>query len=160
MEIWRDIEGYEGIYQVSNKGRIKHFKNGIRKLSLKKNGYYGICLYNHRKYENFLIHRLVAEAFIPNKDNLPMVNHKDENKLNNNVDNLEWCDAKYNSNYGTRKERLRKIRGKKVLCIETGKIYNSIGEASEILHISRPNINKCLYHKRKTAGGYHWKFLD
>lgn len=116
MEEWRDIPGYEGIYQVSNLGRVRsldrkvhHWKGGFslikgRILTPNKQntkGYYRVKLDN--KYR--AVHRLVAMAFIPNPDNLPQVNHKDENKLNNNVNNLEWCDNKYNTNYGTSIQR-------------------------------------------------------
>ena len=111
MEIWKDIEGYEGLYQVSNKGRIKSLnyrrtgKERVLSSSPTSSGYLVVCLYKNKKPKPFLIHRLVAEAFIPNSDNLPEVNHKDENKLNNRVENLEWCDREYNINYGNRNEK-------------------------------------------------------
>ena len=104
-EIWKDIEGYEGLYMVSSLGRVKslvgRYKNvTILKERYKKNGYGSITLYKNKKPHTYLVHRLVAQAFIPNPNNLPQVNHKDENKQNNCVENLEWCDAKYNINYG------------------------------------------------------------
>ena len=126
-EIWKDIKGYEGYYQVSSKGNIRsfdryvktkwgfRFENGrIMKPKLIGRGYYQIMLRKNGGYEQFLIHRLVAEAFLPNPNNLPQVNHKDENKINNmiwvnedgsidyNKSNLEWCDYQYNANYGMR----------------------------------------------------------
>lgn len=105
-EIWKPVNGYEGKYWISNLGRIKN-KTKILKPALKKEyimskgGYYQISLSNGKKYDSStkLIHRLVAEAFIPNPDNLPQVNHIDHNPLNNCVENLEWCSAKYNSNH-------------------------------------------------------------
>ena len=108
-EIWKDIENYDGIYQISNFGRVKSlsrqtksgkYKEIIKKPSLAGRGYYRLALCKNGKPKYYYIHRLVAKAFIPNPNNLPLVNHKDENKLNNNVNNLEWCDSEYNMNYG------------------------------------------------------------
>lgn len=120
LEEWRDIEGYEGLYQVSNLGRVKSLKSqyGYRKIILKprknKYGYFHLQLHNKGNIKDCTIHRLVAQAFIPNPNNYPQINHKDENKLNNNVSNLEWCTAKYNTNYGTRNQRSSKSnKGKK-----------------------------------------------
>ncbi len=105
-EIWRPIEGYEGLYEISSYGRVKSLKNSIILRPKKEpTGYLRCNLYLNKNVKTVSIHRLVAQAFIPNPDNLPEVNHKDEDKTNNKVDNLEWCDHKYNSNYGTRKER-------------------------------------------------------
>lgn len=116
MEVWKDVVGYEGLYQVSNKGRVKRLINFDSKLSYSKkelterkekilkeecsNGYLRVTLTKNKKYKHFKVHRLVAEAFIPNPNNLPQINHKDINRKNNNVSNLEWCTAKYNMNYG------------------------------------------------------------
>lgn len=129
-----------GLYQVSNLGRIKslNYNNTkstkiIRSHSI-KGGYLQIQL-RHKGQKNYLIHRLVAEAFVENPDNLPEVNHKDENKLNNEASNLEWCTSKYNSNYGTRKVRWQEKMtnhpklSKSILCIETGIIFPSLHEA-------------------------------
>lgn len=108
-EIWKDIKGYEGLYQISNLGRVKclpkiirnrKYKEIIKSPSLAGKGYYRLILCNNGKNKAFYIHRLVAQAFIPNPNNLPQVNHKDENILNNCVDNLEWCNNKQNINYG------------------------------------------------------------
>ena len=113
-EIWKDIEGYEGRYQVSNFGNVKSLnykhtgEEKIMQSCKDKIGYLHIKLFMNGKPKMYKVHRLVAQAFIPNSNNYPQVNHKDENKINNNVNNLEWCTAKYNSNFGTRKERLRK----------------------------------------------------
>jgi hypothetical protein len=118
MEEWRDIKGYEGLYQVSNLGRVKSLSRTIERskygsifvsekiLSTNSTkGYLYVSLCKCGKQKRVRVHRLVAEAFIPNQDNLPEVNHKDENKENNAVSNLEWCTNKYNCNYGTGRER-------------------------------------------------------
>ena len=108
IEIWKNIQGYEGLYQISNLGRVKSLHYNKEKI-LKPNkygaGYYGVALSKNNKHKRYSIHRLVAIAFIPNPNNLPQVNHKDEDKTNNRVDNLEWCTNEYNMNYGTRNER-------------------------------------------------------
>ena len=119
-EIWRPVVGYEGLYEVSNTGRVRsldkydsmnRFLRGrILRLFTDGLGYLRAQLYSNSKRKSFLVHRLVAQAFIPNPDNLPQVNHRDENPSNDNVDNLEWCDGKYNVNYGTRIDRIRDIR--------------------------------------------------
>ena len=121
IEEWRPIEGYEGLYEVSNTGQVRsldrYVKNGHSSYRLQKGrvlsptkdryGYLFVILTCNGKHKMFLVHRLVAQAFILNPDNLPQVNHKDEDKTNNRVDNLEWCDAKYNNNYGSRKDKVR-----------------------------------------------------
>ena len=116
-EEWRPVVGYEGLYEVSNTGRVRSLdrydnRNCFRKSKVlspvkDKYGYLLVNLYCNGKQHQMKIHRLVAEAFIPNQDDLPQVNHKDEDKTNNNVTNLEWCDATYNNNYGSRLERSR-----------------------------------------------------
>lgn len=111
-EIWKNIEGYEGKYQVSNLGQVKSMIGQEKVLHPKKhrNGHLQIGLHKDKKRKTMYIHRLVAQAFIPNPDNLPCVNHKDENPSNNNVDNLEWCTQKYNCNYGTRVDRIMETK--------------------------------------------------
>lgn len=112
-EVWKDIEGYEGLYQVSNKGNVKSLKNNkgkykekLLKQSKESNGYLKVTLRKKYKKKTYLVHRLVAKAFIENPNKLPCVNHKDECKTNNVVSNLEWCTYKYNSNYGTHIKRV------------------------------------------------------
>ena len=138
-EIWKDVVGYEGFYKVSNKGNVysverrdsrgREIGGRILKPSPDTNGYLQVVLYKNGKSQNKLVHRLVTEAFIPNLENHPEVNHLDEVKDNNNVENLEWCTSKYNVNHGTRNERIRKkVRA---VNVKTGEVltFNSTREA-------------------------------
>lgn len=180
MEEWKDIKGYEGLYQVSNLGRVKSLsrlkKNfnintkmieiitlpeKIRKPQLTKYGYYRIGLTKDCKQIYHSVHRLVAETFLDNPDNLSQVNHKDENKLNNRADNLEWCTAKYNANYGARNRKVAEKQYKQIKCIETKRVYKSLTEASDVTGISMGNISSVCNHRigYKTAGGYHWEYI-
>ena len=165
-EVWKDIKGYEGLYQVSNLGRIKSLifwsnvnkkfypRKKIMKLGKNKQGYLVVVLCKNKIQTGKNVHRLVAEAFIPNINNLPEVNHKDENPSNNRVDNLEWCDHRYNINYGT--------RGKKAIQYDLQgnfiKEWNSAKEASDKLGISANSICSCRSGKLNSAGGYKWKY--
>ena len=197
MEEWRDVKGFEGIYQVSSEGRVRsldridnsgHFRKGfIKSLTKKKTGYLVTALYNDNKYTHIGVHRLVAQAFIPNPNNYPIVKHKDENKQNNmiwvnedgsidyNKSNLEWCTIDYNNNYGTRTERAAKKnsevqkgkerpnRYKKVAkCDNKGNIiitYNSIKEAAKSIDKPSSYISTCLIGKTKTCNGFIWKYV-
>ena len=161
MEEWRGIKGYEGLYQVSNLGRVKTIKtNKIRKLEKVRSGYLRVMLYKNNKSERFLVHRLVAEAFISNPNSLPEVNHKDENKLNNTVENLEWCSRTYNVNYGTIQEKINKKRCKKIKCIETREIFNSIREAAKKYNVDDTSLVHHLKNKDryKSVAGYTWEY--
>ena len=186
IEIWKDVVGYEGLYQVSNLGNVKSldrivFNKGIskfykmkgKKLSTNKSngsGYKVISLNKDGISKNYYTHRLVAEAFVPNENLYPQVNHKDENKYNNNSNNLEWCTCKYNNNYGTARDRIikklinNKYRSKQVsahdiLTNELVFIFPSINEASRQLKCSGQNISDALHGKQPTARGYIWKYL-
>lgn len=109
MEEWRDIEGFEGLYQISNTGRVKNKRNGSIKATRvnKKTGYVITDLKAAGKKTTCYVHRLVAIAFIPNPDTYPVINHKDENRQNNHASNLEWCTQKYNVHYGSGIEKNR-----------------------------------------------------
>ena len=109
MEEWKEIPGYEGLYEVSNKGNVRNVRrNKLLRLQKTNNGYIRVVLSKNRIKTGFQVHRLVALTFLPNPDNLPQVNHKDEDKTNNSVENLEWCNHNYNNTYGTRIERQSK----------------------------------------------------
>ena len=162
-EIWRDIDGYEGLYQISNKGRVKSLHNGSERILrswTNNDGYLNVALYKNAAAQHRLVHRLVSEAFIPNLENKPQVNHKDENKLNNCVNNLEWSTAKENSNYGSRNERLsRKI----LQYSKSGEFIREWQSAAEVereLNINHSNIADCCKDKRKSAGGFVWRYKE
>ena len=119
IEIWKDIEGYEGLYQVSNRGRVKSLSRKVTnamfsinehfvKVVDNGNGYKSVSLWKDNKGKHFYVHRLVALAFVPNYNGYKYINHKDEDKSNNDVSNLEWCTAKYNCNYGNHTKKLKK----------------------------------------------------
>ena len=162
MELWREVVGFEN-YMVSSLGRIYSKKNRIIMKSTPDNkGYFRVSFYEHGKSYTRKVHRLVAESFIDNPNGLPQVNHKDENKSNNSVDNLEWCTNKYNRHYGTATERTRLANmncattSKCVRCIETGIVYPSIREARR--QTGAMNIFYCCIGRRNTSNGYHWEY--
>lgn len=171
-EIWKDIRGYEGLYQISNLGRVKSFHKWKRASCVDEyilspttadNDYANVTLYKDLKRKKFLVHRLVAEAFIPNPENLPHINHKDENKLNNNVDNLEWCTPLYNNCYGTAKFRAIMTKGKPVgqylINDQWLATYANISVASELSGVPHKEIYQCVSGRLHSAGGFVWKYL-
>ena len=172
-EVFKDIEGYEGLYQVSNLGNVKALGNGgsnskekFLKPQKDKGGYLKVNLCKEGKVKMCKIHRLVAQAFIPNPKNLPQVNHKDEDKQNNAASNLEWCTHFYNINYGTRNQRAAVIctnnpkRSKQVLCLETGIIYPSTHQVERQLGFAQGNISSACNGRYKQAYGFHWKYVS
>ena len=155
-----DIIGYEGLYAITNCGQVWSYrKNTFLKPYLAR-GYFKVCLCKDKIRKQVLIHRLVAEAFILNPLNLPQINHIDENKQNNCAENLEWCNAKYNINYGEHNKKVGKSHCKKVYCVELGKVFESAKLAAMQLGLSDSNIAKCCKGKYKTTGGYHWEYAD
>lgn len=163
IEIWKDIENYEGLYKISNTGKIKSTRNNIElKQRINNKGRYYINLSKNGKYKSFAVHRLVAKAFINNPNNFPDINHKDENPLNNNVTNLEWCTKKYNNNYGTRIERIVAKQNKPIIQYDLNgnfiKKWNSIKEAQ--LFYNTNVISQCCKHKKhyQSAKGFIWEY--
>ena len=184
-EVWKDIVGYEGLYQVSNLGRVKSLKRKVyagrnrmrwqyeRILSNNKtngNGYIVVSLNKESKSKNKYVHRLVAEAFLENPNNYKYINHKDQNTFNNNANNLEFCTAQYNSTYRDAhikrglKHRNNLVNSKKVYQLDENeniiKEFPSMAEASRELGTNHTSIYACLNGKQKHAFGYKWKYAD
>ena len=171
-EVWKDIEGYEGLYRISNKGRVKSLarpNNSGRNtrtdfiMSLgNTHGYVSVVLCKDSKTKSFLVHRLVAKAFIENPNNYPCINHKDENKTNNNADNLEWCTVKYNNNYGTAKARSGLKHGKRVVQYDLAgneiRRWNTSAEACRFYGVTRCMVSSACLGITKTACGYKWRY--
>jgi hypothetical protein len=176
-EIWKDCKHYEGLYEVSNLGRVRsldrYVANSGKSERLTKgriisqhsgsSGYLQVGLSKNGKTKYELVHRLVALAFLENPENLPQVNHKDECKTNNEVSNLEWCDRKYNLNYGTVKQRISTKHTKRInqYDLEGNYIatYSSQQEAAKQTGISNASVHYCCTGKTKQAGGYIWQFV-
>lgn len=174
-EIWKEIKGFDGRYLVSNKGNVKNlwranqYKTHIGepfllKQSEHRQGYMRVALFKDGVKKQYYVHRLVAEAFIPNPNNLPQVNHKDEDKSNNKVENLEWCDGKYNSNYGTRVERWKPQVTKPVIQRTLdGKFvqrFESAEDAERKCGYDSAYVNLVCHGKRPAAYGYRFHFAE
>lgn len=166
MEIWKDVSGYEGLYQVSSYGRVKSL--GRRKggglsdrylANGEKDGYISVSLSKEGKVKCWRVHRLVYETFCGEIPTGMVINHKDENPANNRIDNLEICTQKENANYGKRNYKLSCKNGKIVECIETGERFRSASYAAERLGLSQGHISSCCRGERHTTGGYHFKYV-
>lgn len=176
LEMWRDIKGFEGKYQVSNLGRVRNIKfighprstkqQRILKQKINRDGYPMVHLSDGNLDFHPAVHRLVALAFIDNPDSLPQVNHKDENKQNNCVDNLEWCTKLYNTRYGTGQLRAHEKKKKAILQLDKNtkeivKEYASATDAAiEMFGTTQKKkaISCCARGERPTAYGYSWKY--
>ena len=140
----KDIKGYEGLYAATSCGKIYSYRaKKFLKPRKDRGGYLLENLYKDSKMKTYTIHRLITETFLPNPDNLPEVNHIDEDKTNNALSNLQWISHKDNINYGTGKERAAKSCQKKVICIETQEVFDSIKDAAKAVDISPSSISSC-----------------
>ena len=184
-EVWKAIPGYEGYYEISNTGKVRSLTRVIMRSDGKKlpiigkelkqyigkDGYYKVRLCKDGVMTNFPVHRLVALTFISNPDKLPCVNHKNENRLNNNIDNLEWCTYEYNNNYGTRNEKISQTMSQVkehpvIMCDkithEPIKEFSSITVAAK--ELGSPNSYTGIYRvikgERKSALNYWWKYKN
>lgn len=163
MTEWKKIDGFE-VYEVSNTGSVRNSESGlILKQTLNTGGYPSVTLVTKEKRKCATIHRLVAAAFIQNPDNLPEVNHIDEDKTNNTVENLEWVTKKENMNHGTRTQRASEKKYKRVVQYSINgqpiKVWESVKEAEKngFFHSA---ISACCYGKRKTHLGYAWGWAE
>lgn len=160
-EIWRDIENYEGLYQVSNLGRVKSLprnttKGGLLSPDSNGKGYLTVLLSKKGKKRRFYIHKLVATAFLQNEENLPEVDHRDNDKTNNRAENLQWI---------SHVENLRKKQSgigipRRIICIETGEVFESVAAAAKAMKRDKSTMSYHLNGKTKTCAGKHFKYYN
>lgn len=157
----KDILNYEGLYAITSCGKVWSYRSQ-KFLKPRKNneGYLHVDLYKDGKRKSYLIHRLVAEVYIPNPENKTDVNHKNEIPTDNYVNNLEWTTHKENMNYGNRNAKIAAKLSKPIYCVELNKVFPSTAEAGRQLGISNSHISKCCRGILKTCGGYHWNYLQ
>lgn len=183
IKTWRPIPGYEEFYEVSDDGDVRSIsllsrhgyvlnrkKPRLLKWEISRDGYARVCLCRLKSKKHFFIHRLVAFAFIPNPNDLPQINHIDENPLNNNIQNLEWCTGKQNCNHGHHRKRIseRQLRNhcksRPVAKVDSNgqiiEIYSSINDAARKMGIRGENISRCCMGKYQLVCGYKWKYLN
>jgi hypothetical protein len=166
-EIWKAVDGYEGLYEVSNLGRVKSMRYAnsnssnprVLKSPITKGGYPHVGLYKNKKPITRNVHCLVASAFIPNPNNYPTINHIDEDKTNNNVDNLEWCTQEENNNHGTRVEKISKKTYQYTMDNKLVKIWDSTQEAHRNGYLSS-QISRCCNGIIKQHHGYIWRYEE
>ena len=161
----KDIKGYEGLYAITSCGKVWSYRSQkFLKPVSDKDGYWKINLSKDGQRKTYQVHRLVAQAYIPNPEDKPQVNHKDEVKTHNYINNLEWTTAKENSNHGTRTKRSVETQRKNktnmipVYCIELDRVFDGVNVAAAELGLSGSNLCACLQGRQKTFGGYHWRY--
>lgn len=181
VEIWRDVKDFEGFYQVSNFGRIKSldriiqqhhrnqrnvehiYKGKILKGNINKNGYITVDLHKKGKIKTFLLHRLIAETFIPKVKGKNIINHKDNNPTNNQVNNLEWCTQSENIKYAYEFGNKKPPHQKRIIQFDRNNNFicewESQTQIERVLGIKQANISKVCLGKRSQAGGYLWEFI-
>lgn len=171
-EIWKTAKGYEGLYEVSNLGNVRslnyHNWGIVRNLTpvMDKYGYMRVCLCKGNKQYNGLVHRMVARAFLENPLDLPQINHINEDKSDNRVENLEWCDCLYNNNHGTRNERIskskRNTKSKTVIQMDLQgnfiREWVSLNEIMRVLGFNAAFVARCCHGVKPTAYGYRWQY--
>lgn len=176
MEQWKAIAGFEGLYEVSDQGNVRSLNfnhtGGVRIMKPVKHndGYLHVGLHKDGIHKHMLVHRLVAQAFIPNPRALDTVNHKDENKTNNSASNLEWMSVEDNNNYGTRNRRAAEANINHPKMSKPVQMFDKQGnllatfpstmEAERVTGIWNGSIVKCCLGKRKSAGGYIWRYME
>ena len=159
----KDIKNYEGLYAVTEDGKVWSYKSKkFLRPRAQKNGYLTVALCKEGKPKNYLLHRLVCEAFNDNPNNYLEVNHLSEDKTDNRAENLVWTTHRDNINYGTHNKRSAQKRSKPIYCLELNKTFSSINSAARELSLADGNICDCLNNKnrRKTVGGYHWRYVN
>lgn len=156
----KDIPGYEGLYAITSCGKVWSYKSKKFLAAWKVNNrYLAVTLRKDGQKTNCLVHRLVALTYLSNPDNLPQVNHKDEDITHNWINNLEWCSASYNVNYGKRNEKCSQKMSKPFICEQTGETFNNLKEAQNKLNICLSSISRVLRGEYSQASGYTFKYL-
>lgn len=155
------IKGFNN-YEISKSGKIRNLKNGrILKPCVDKDGYLVHCLSEKGKSKTVFLHRIIAITFIDNPENKPCINHIDENKLNNDINNLEWCTVKENITHGTRTKRASEKCWKSVIKLDLDnnflEVFKSMTEASLKTGVLLSSISNCCNGRIKSAGGYKWR---
>lgn len=157
LEFWRDIKDYEGLYQVNNVGQVKSVKrNKLLKPNLISGGYLQVALSKNGKVKYFLIHRLVAETFLPNENELPEVDHISGDRMDNRVANLQWINSVENN----RKRKAGIMIPRRVICIETGEVFETVSDAAKAVNRGIQSVSRNLNGITQTCAGKHFKYYE